>query len=67
MVKDYQISFVDDTGTRQDLVDIEGNYLRLRRHRFPAIQMRSLRLHALTVHATKQIRVFEIRCYNRRG
>ncbi len=67
MVKDYQISFVDDSGARQGLVDIEGNYLRLRRHRFAAIQLRSLRLHALTTHATEQIRVFEIRCYNRRG
>jgi hypothetical protein len=66
MVKDYQISFVDDSGARQGLVDIEGNYLRLRRHRFAAIQLRSLRLHALTTHATEQIRVFEIRCYSRK-
>lgn len=67
MVKDYKISFVDETGARHELVNIEGNYLRLRRHRFAAIQMRSLRLHALTPHATEQIRVFEIRGYNRSG
>ena len=66
MVKDYKISYVDDSGARQGLVDIEGNYLRLRRHRFAAIQVRSLRLHALTTHATEQIRVFEIRCYSRK-
>ena len=63
MIKDYKISFVGDDGNRQPLVSIEDNYLRLRRHRFAAVTVISLRLHALTTHASEQIRIFEIRCY----
>jgi hypothetical protein len=63
MVKDYIITAIDKSGQQHEIANIKSNYLRLRRHQFDVGEIRSLRLHVLKNHDSKQIRVFELRCY----
>ncbi len=63
-VKEYTVSVVSAAGDRSEVVRTEGNYLRLRRHRLDTGPVQALRLEVSQTQQSKQIRVFEIRCYN---
>lgn len=62
-VKEYTVSVVSAAGDRSEVVRTEGNYLRLRRHSFDTGPVQALRLEVSQTQQSKQIRVFEIRCY----
>lgn len=62
-VRDYTISYRElAAGPWLELVKVRGNYQRLNRHRFAAVQAQAIRIH---VHAAgdKLARIFEVRCY----
>ena len=63
MVKDYTLIANDSDENSIEITHVEGNYQRLRRHRFEGRSILSLRLHVKATHGSEQIRVFEIRCY----
>ncbi len=63
LVKDYKLIATDNDGNTIEIATIEDNYQRLRRHRLERRSLKSLRLHIQSTHGTKQIRVFEVRCY----
>jgi hypothetical protein len=47
----------------RELARVEGNYQRLRRHRFEPVTTDRLRLHITGTNGSDLARVFEIRCY----
>lgn len=47
----------------KELVRVEGNYQRLRRHTFDPVTTDRLRLHVTATNGSDLARVFEIRCY----
>jgi hypothetical protein len=57
-VRDYRLL----AGARE-LARVEGNYQRLRRHRFEPVTTDRLRLHIAATNGSDLARVFEIRCY----
>lgn len=57
-VRDYTI-YADG----KELARITGNYRRLRRHKFPAVDAKSLRIHVTKINGADTARVFEVRCY----
>ena len=62
-VREYTLTATTEDGETITLATVEDNYLRLRRHHFESVSVKSLRL---TVHATNgasEARVYEIRCY----
>lgn len=62
-VKDYKLTAIDSNGISFEIEEVKNNYQRLRRHKFESRSIQSLRLHALDTHGSKEIRLFEIRCY----
>jgi hypothetical protein len=61
--RDYDVVARLADGTERVLASIKGNFQRLRRHRFDAVEAQSVRV---VVHATNGdalARVFEVRCY----
>jgi hypothetical protein len=58
-VRDYTV--VAD-GART-LATVKGNFQRLRRHRFDAVEMQSLRIEVQATNGDSLARIFEIRCY----
>jgi hypothetical protein len=63
-VRDYTLEYqARRGGAWKPLATVTGNYQRLRRHAFPAVRARAIRL---VVHATnghEEARVYEVRCY----
>ena len=62
-VRDYDIVARGADGKELVLASVKGNFQRLRRHRFEAVEAQSVRV---VVHATNGdalARVFEVRCY----
>jgi hypothetical protein len=63
-VRDYTLLYrKEEDGPLITLVKVEGNHQRLKRHQFPPIAARALRLHIHATNGDKLARVFEIRCY----
>ena len=62
VVKDYKLIAKTDRGDVL-LADVKGNYHRLCRHDFNAIQASALRLHVHATNGTEEARVYEVRCY----
>jgi hypothetical protein len=42
---------------------VEGNFLRLRCHRFPAVRLQSLRVIVRATNGLDHARIVEVRCY----
>lgn len=61
-VRDYVVSYHGAAGGGE-LVRVEGNYERLRRHRFSSVQASSLRIHVEATNGDDFARIFEVRCY----
>jgi hypothetical protein len=63
-VRDYTISY-RKPGAKElvELVKVEGNHQRLRRHSFPAVQAQALRIHVRATNGDPLVRIFELRCY----
>jgi len=62
-VRDYDVLALLPNGEQRVLARVKGNFQRLRRHQFDAVEAQSVRV---TVHATngdRLARIFEIRCY----
>jgi hypothetical protein len=57
-VRDYRI-----LAGATELARVEGNYQRLRRHRFAPLETRSLRIHISATNGSDFARLFEMRCY----
>ncbi len=66
-VRDYALlAQTEPGGEWTELVRVEGNYQRLRRHDFAAVQAHALRLHVTATNGNPEARVYEIRCYAER-
>ena len=63
-VRDYVLSYrAPGKGEWTELVKVEGNHQRLRRHRFEPVEAEAVRLQVLATNGDKLARVFEVRCY----
>ncbi|MCC6235904.1 MAG: FAD-dependent oxidoreductase [Verrucomicrobiales bacterium] len=62
-VRDYQVLVIDEAGSQQCVARMEGNHQRLRRHEFPMVRAKSLRLLITATNGADAAHVFEIRCY----
>lgn len=61
-VRDYRLlAFAPDGEV--ELARVTGNYQRLRRHTFAALDVARLRLHVSATNGSDHVRVFEVRCY----
>jgi len=66
-VRDYDVMVRTASGDERIVARVKGNFQRLRRHRFDAVEARSLRV---VIHATngdRLARIFEIRCYGKQS
>ena len=62
-VKDYHVE-CRDGGVWRELLDIAGNYVRRRVHRFQRIQTDAIRLTILATNGSPNARVYEVRVYD---
>jgi len=62
-VRDYAIKGVTAGGKTVELVKVEGNHQRLRRHDFKPQELKSLRVEVLATNGSETARIYEIRCY----
>ena len=63
-VRDYKVLYRDSAkDSWQPVVEITGNYERLRRHRFTPIHTDALRLEITATNGVPEARLYEIRCY----
>ena len=63
-VRDYRI-YLRKAGSEELslAVEVTGNYQRLKRHRFEAVEADAVRVHVTATNGTPKARIFEIRCY----
>lgn len=61
LVRDYRLEYKTAEGSYKTLEEVTGNFQRLRRHTFPAVQTQALRLNIQTTHGDPIARIFEIR------
>jgi hypothetical protein len=61
-VKDYTLLYRRQ-GEWRELAKVTGNYQRLRRHRFEAVEAEAIRVHVTATQGDEAARIFEIRCY----
>jgi hypothetical protein len=73
-VKDYAVQWHDGDGKWQELTTVEGNYERLRVHRFEPVVAKAIRIEVRTTHGEDEVwrshglnhaRICEVRCYGR--
>jgi hypothetical protein len=63
-VKDYDVLYRGAAGEPwKPLVQVRGNYQRLRRHKFSPVEASAVRIHARATHGAAEARIFEVRCY----
>ena len=46
-----------------ELVKVEGNHQRLRRHHFKPVEAEAVRIHVRATNGDSLARIFEVRCY----
>jgi hypothetical protein len=63
-VRDYTLLY-RKPGSQEwvELLKVEGNHQRLRRHRFESVDAQALRVLVTATNGPKLVRVFEVRCY----
>ncbi len=64
-VRDYKVTAKTSDGEVL-LAEVKGNYQRLRRHAFDEVLADSIRLHVTATNGSKEVRVYEMRCYRER-
>ena len=57
-VRDYKI-----TAGGRTLAEVKGNFQRINRHRFEAVETKSIRMEIEATNGDRQAKIFEIRCY----
>ena len=62
-VRDYQLQYRGANGDWKTLADVKGNYQRLARHTFAAVEASAVRVRITATNGDELARVFEIRCY----
>ena len=62
-VKDYTISFKNERGEFEPIVQVEGNYQRLRRHRIERVATSAIRIEVTATNGSAEARLYEVRCY----
>ncbi|MBL8216583.1 MAG: FAD-dependent oxidoreductase [Bryobacterales bacterium] len=62
-VRDYQLQYRGANGDWKTLADVKGNYQRLARHSFAAVDASAVRVRITATNGDELARVFEIRCY----
>jgi hypothetical protein len=63
-LKKYSIQYRPEDGEEWvELVSVEGNHQRLRRHNFKAVNAKRIRILAIETNGDKLARIFEVRCY----
>ncbi len=62
-VRDYALLVRGGDGQWREIVRVEGNHQRLRRHEFKPVQTTALRLKVTATNGAKEARLYEIRCY----
>ncbi len=62
-VKDYAVVVRLADGTQQRVATVKNNFQRLKRHRFEAVEVQSLRIEVQATNGDPLARIFEIRCY----
>src|SRR6266545_3621217 len=61
-VKDYQMLYSRD-GKWTELAQVRGNYQRVNRHTFPAVEAEAVKVHITATNGGELARIFEVRCY----
>jgi FAD dependent oxidoreductase len=63
-VKSYSLLYqAEDGGDWVELARVERNHQRIRRHEFPAVHARRIRIHVRETNGDKLARIFEVRGY----
>ena len=63
-VRKYSIQYQAEDGKEWvDLAAVDDNHQRLRRHKFPPVSARRLRVHVHETNGDKLARIYEVRCY----
>ena len=62
-IRDYRLVAERADGTRETLVEVEGNFQRLCRHDFEPRELAALRLEVLATNGHEEARLYEVRCY----
>ena len=62
-VKDYTIVGRSADGQKHSLATVKGNFQRLNRHKFEAVELESMRVEVQATNGDSLARIFEIRCY----
>jgi hypothetical protein len=63
-LKKYSIQYQPEGGEEWvELVSVDGNHQRLRRHDFKAVNAKRIRILAIETNGDKLARIFEVRCY----
>lgn len=63
-VRDYRVLYqAPESGEWVSLAEITGNYERMRRHTFPVVATKALRVHVTATNGSPEARIYEIRCY----
>ncbi len=62
-VRDYSVIGRSRDGSTHVLATVKGNFQRLNRHRFAALDLESLRVEVQATNGDSLARIFEIRCY----
>jgi len=62
-VKDYRLVCQMPDGNSRTLAEVKGNFQRLNRHQFDAVEAQSLRIQIESTNGDRLARIFEVRCY----
>jgi hypothetical protein len=62
-VRDYELSYLDTDGQWRTIAKVTGNYQRLRRHTFEAVEAKALRIAVTATNGDPVARIYEVRCY----
>lgn len=62
-VRDYELIALLPDDREESLLKVTGNFLRLRRHEFPACRLKKLRIKVHAINGLDHARIVEVRCY----
>ena len=62
-VKEYTVAYRGEGDAFVPVAEVEGNYLRLRRHVFEPVTTDAIRIHVGATNGSKEARIYEVRCY----
>jgi hypothetical protein len=62
-VKDYAVKVTTASGETRTVAEVKGNFQRLKRHKFEAVEAKSVRVEIAATNGAEEARVFEVRCY----